>query len=465
MIVGAGPNGLAAAVEIARAGRSVLVCEAASEIGGGTRSGSLWRDDVIVDHCSAVHPMGVLSPLFRELPLADHGLEWIYPLASVAHPLDGGRAAVLRRSLDETGETLGDDAGAWRDLVAPFVTDPESMFADLLAPLKIPRRPLRMLRFGWRGLRSAVSLARGRFAGTEARALFAGLAAHSILPLERRLSAAVGLVFAIAGHAVDWPVARGGSGGIAAALASLLRELGGEIECDRPIASLDELPDSKVIVFDTSPAQVIDIAGDQLPERYRRKLERYRYGPGAFKVDYLLSAPIPWSAPACAEASTVHVGGDLDEIAASEAAMFAGEISERPFLIVCQQSCFDDSRAPAGLHTGYAYCHVPAGCEVDMTARIEAQIERFAPGFGDVVLERRATSPADLEAYNRNNVGGAITGGVADLGQLFARPAGWLRPYSTPNPKLFLCSASTPPGGGVHGMCGFHAARAALRRL
>ena len=464
-MIGAGPNGLAAAAVLAREGLSVLICEAASELGGGCRSGPLWRDDVIIDHCSAVHPMAFLSPLFRELPLGDHGLEWIHPPASVAHPLDGGRAVMLRESIDETGETLGADAEAWRRMVSPFASDPESMFADLLGPLRFPRHPLRMMRFGWRGLASAVSLARSRFAGDEARALFAGLAAHSILPLERRLTAAFGLLFAIAGHAVSWPIPRGGSGRIIAALASFLRSLGVEIERDRHIRSLDEIPDSEVVLFDTSPAGLVSIAGDALPAGYRRKLARYRYGPGAFKVDYLLSGPIPWSAPTCAEASTVHVGGDLDEIAASESAMFAGEAPEKPYLIVCQQSHFDDSRAPAGMHTGYAYCHVPAGCQVDMTGRIEAQIERFAPGFGDVIVERRTLSPADLEAANPNCVGGAITGGVADLGQLFSRPARLFRPYSTPNPRLLLCSASTPPGGGVHGMCGFHAAHAALSRL
>jgi phytoene dehydrogenase-like protein len=322
-----------------------------------------------------------------------------------------------------------------------------------------------MLRFAWRGLRSAVSLARSRFSGEEARALFAGLAAHSILPLERRVSAAVGLVFAISAHAVDWPIARGGSRAITEALASLLRSLGGEIECGRRITALDQLPESRVVLLDTSPDQLLAIAGDRLPGRYRRKLEKFRFGPGVFKLDYVLSGPIPWSAPACAEASTVHVGGDLDEIAASEAAMFAGEIAERPYLIVCQQSHFDDSRTPDGTHTGYAYCHVPAGCDVDMTGRVEAQIERFAPGFADVVLERYKTGPAELAAANSNLVGGAITGGVGDLGQLFSRPAGMFRPYATPDPRVFLCSASTPPGGGVHGMCGHHAARAALRRL
>lgn len=464
-VIGAGPNGLAAAVAIAGAGHSVVVVEAADSIGGGTRSAELTLPGFVHDRCSAVHPMGALSPFFRSLPLADHGLEWIHAPVSVAHPLDGGRAAILEKSLEATGATLAGDGRAWSRLVSPFLRHPDDLFADLLAPLGWPRRPLTMMRFGWRAIRSAVGLARSRLETEEARALLAGCAAHSILPLEARLSGAVGLVFAIAGHVIDWPVARGGSAAITAALASLLESLGGTIECGRRVTNLAELPASRVVLFDTSPAQLADIAEDELPGRYLRRLRRFRYGPAVFKLDWALAEPIPWANRECGRASTVHVGGTLEELADSEAAAWSAAPAERPFLIVCQQSHFDSERAPEGKHTGYAYCHVPAGCELDMTARIEAQIERFAPGFADVILARHASSPADFEARNPNYVGGAITGGVADWRQLFGRPVGMFRPYSTPNERLFICSASSPPGGGVHGMCGYHAARAALKRL
>lgn len=464
IVIGAGPNGLAAAVRLAQAGAAVTVLEAEAELGGGTRSGELTLPGFVHDRCSAVHPMGILSPYLRTLPLAEHGLRWLQSPASVAHPLDDGPAVLLRRSLEDTAAALGEDARAYRELLAPLLADPHGLLADVLAPLRVPRHPIRMLRFGLRGLRSAVGLAR-RLRGEPARALLAGCAAHSILPLDRAFTGAVGLVFLLAGHVEDWPVAEGGSHAISRALASLLRASGGRIETGVRVRALAELPPARAYLFDTSPAQLAAIAEPVLPARYVRRLRRYRYGPGAFKVDWALGGPIPWRDPRCLEASTVHVGGTLEEIAAAEAAVWRGEHPERPFLIACQQSQLDPTRAPPGQHTGYAYCHVPAGSTADQTGAIERQLERFAPGFRERILARHVTTPAMLERENANYVGGAITGGVADAGQLFARPVLRLDPYTTPHPRLFLCSASTPPGGGVHGMCGFHAAESALRRL
>ncbi|MFW6067556.1 MAG: phytoene desaturase family protein [Myxococcota bacterium] len=465
VIVGSGPNGLAAAVALAREGVSVRVIEGAPEIGGGVRTAELTLPGFHHDVCSACHPMGILSPFFRALPLEEHGLRWVKPPVSVAHPLDDQPAVLLRRSLEDTAHGLDADAAAYRRLVGPFLDDPHGLLEDLLAPLRIPKHPLRMLRFGMSALRPATGLARGRFGGERARALFAGCAAHSILPLERLVTSAMGLVFCITGHVEDWPVAGGGSAAIARALGGVLRAHGGEIETGRWVRGPADLPPARLYLFDTSPAQLAAIAGSVLPRRYLRRLGRYRYGPGVFKIDWALDGPIPWADPAVAEASTVHLGGTLTEIAAAEAAVWRGEHPERPFVLLCQQSHFDSTRAPQGKHTGYAYCHVPAGSTVDLTEVIERQVERFAPGFRDRVLARHTMHTGELERYNPSLLGGAITGGVTDLGQLFTRPVARLRPYTTPNPRVMLCSASTPPGGGVHGMCGYHAARIALRRL
>ncbi len=464
VIVGSGPNGLAAAVALAREGAKVLVLEAMDEIGGGTRSAELTLPGYLHDVCSAAHPMGVLSPFFRTLPLEEHGLTWLRPKASVAHPLDDQPAVVLRTSLEETCADLGGDAESYRRLVAPFLRDPHGLLHDALAPLRIPRHPFLMMRFGWHAVRSALGLAK-RFDDVRARALFGGCASHSILPLDRALTAAIGLMFLVTAHVDAWPVAKGGSRSIARALASLLGAHGGTIETGRFVKSLKDLPPARVFLFDTSPAQLERIAGQALPDGYLRRLRKFRYGPGVFKVDWALDGSIPWKDPRCLEASTVHVGGTIEELAVSEAAMYRGDHADKPFVLVVQQSELDPSRAPPGKQTGYAYCHVPAGSTVDMTARIEAQIERFAPGFRDRILARHTTSPADLERHNPNLVGGAITGGVADLSQLFTRPIARLNPYTTPNPRVLLCSSSTPPGGGVHGMCGYHAARTAMRRL
>ena len=465
VVIGSGPNGLAAGVELAGAGASVLVVEARDEIGGGTRVAELTLPGFRHDVCSAVHPMGILSPFFRSLPLGRHGLEWISPQASVAHPMPDGPAVMQYRSLERTGEGLGADAEEYRRLMAPFLRDPHALLADLLGPLRIPAHPVGMARFGLVAVQSATALCSRRFREERAAALFAGCAGHSVLPLSKPLTAALGMIFSITGHVEPWPVARGGSSAITLALAGLLEERGGTIEVGRHISTLSELPPAGAYLFDTSPDQLASIAGDALPVRYRRRLERYRYGPGVFKLDWALDGPIPWTDSRCLEASTVHVGGTLEEIAASEAAMWNGRHSDRPFLILCQQSLFDPSRAPAGQHTGYAYCHVPHGSTHDMTDAIEQQVERFAPGFRDRILARHTMSPRDFHAYNTNYVGGAITGGVADLFQLFTRPVARINPYTTPNPKLFLCSAATPPGGGVHGLCGYYAARAALRAL
>jgi len=465
IVVGSGPNGLSAAVALARAGHSVRVVEAADTIGGGLRSAELTLPGFLHDVCSAVHPMGILSPFFRTLPLEEHGLGWLRPTVSVAHPLDDGPAVLLTRSLERTAEGLGADGPAYRRLIGPFVVRAHELLADVMAPLRIPDHPLTLARFGLRAIFSANRLARLLFRGGRARALFAGSAAHSILPLTHPLTSALGLLFTLTAHVEDWPVAAGGSQAIARALASYLRSLGGEIETGHRVVGMAELESAQVVLFDTSPAELLRIAGDALPNGYRRRLGRYRYGPGVFKLDWALDGSIPWRDPDCRQASTVHVGGTLEEIDASEHAAWRGHHAERPFLILCQQSEIDPSRAPEGKHTGYAYCHVPHASTRDMTGEIEAQIERFAPGFRDRILARHATSPAELYASNPNYVGGAITGGVADLFQLWTRPVARIDPYATPNPRILLCSASTPPGGGVHGQCGAWAARSALRRL
>ncbi|MBS2022961.1 MAG: NAD(P)/FAD-dependent oxidoreductase [Deltaproteobacteria bacterium] len=464
VIVGSGPNGLAAAIALQQAGAQVLVLEGHRELGGGMRSAELTLPGFLHDVCSAAHPMGILSPYLRTLPLEQHGLVWMKPKVSVAHPLDEGDAVLLHKSVDETARALGVDERAYRSLVTPFLRDPHAMFADALAPLRIPKHPLRMARFGLHAIRSAVGLA-GRFSTPQARALLAGCAAHSILPLEQPLTAAVGLIFLLAGHVEEWPVARGGSRSITNALVSLLRSLGGEVRTDTFVRTLSDLPPARRVLFDTSPAQLALICAPVLPNGYVRRLLQYRYGPGVFKIDYALDGPIPWRDARCREASTVHVGGTLEQLAEAEGAVGRGEHAARPFVMVVQQSECDDTRAPAGKHTGYAYVHVPSGSTIDQTEVIEAQLERFAPGFKQRVLARHTMGTQALAEYNANNVGGAITGGMADLGQLFTRPVARLDPYTTPNPRVLICSASTPPGGGVHGMCGYFAAQRALKGL
>lgn len=469
IVVGSGPNGLAAAIALARTGRSVLVVEGRDTIGGGLRTEELTLPGFLHDTCSAIHPLGVASPFMRSLPLTEHGVEWIHPPAPLAHPLEDGTAVLLERSLDETAAGLGADGEAWRRLLAPLVRDAEALTEGILAPPFPPRHPVAMARFGPRALRSAQELARSMFGGERARALFAGNAAHAMLALDAAASASFGLVLALLGHAVGWPMARGGSQTVADALASILRSLGGELETGRPVESLDELvaqSHKPLVLLDVTPRQLLALAGSRLDGRYRRALERYRYGPGVVKVDYALAGPVPWRASECARAGTVHLGGTLDEIAAAEKDVSQGGHPARPYVLVVQQSLFDDTRAPAGRHTLWAYTHVPNGSNLTeaTVGAIEGQLERFAPGFRDLVLERSVLGTAELEARNPNYVGGDINGGSAELRQLFARPVARPVPYRTPLDGVYLCSSSTPPGGGVHGMCGWNAARAALRR-
>jgi len=450
-------------VVLAEAGRSVLVLEANSAIGGGCRTAEVTLPGFHHDICAAIHPMALVSPLLRRLPLDEHGLSWVQSPAALAHPFDDGTAAVLHRGIEATGETLGEDGEAWARLMRPFLRDPAALFNEILGPVRIPGHPLLMARFGLVGLRSCSSLVRSHFRGPRARALFAGCAAHSFLSLDAAASASFGLVLALVGHATDWPAAKGGSQRIVDALAGYLRTLGGVIETSRHVRSLRDIPASRAVLFDVPPRTLEAIAGDELPSGYRRQLRAFRAGPGVFKIDFALRAPIPWTATACQQAATVHLGGTFEELAQSEANVASGRVSERPFVLVVQQSLFDASRAPAGQHTGWAYCHVPNGATADMTEAIERQIERFAPGFKDLVLARRTMSPADVEAHNPNMIGGDIGGGANDLSQFLFRPVRRWNPYTTPNPRLFLCSSSTPPGGGVHGMCGYWAAQNALR--
>lgn len=463
-VVGAGPNGLAAAIALAQAGRSVTVYEAEDTVGGGARSSELTLPGFVHDVCSAIHPLALASPFLRTLPLAAHGLEWIHPPLPLAHPLDGGEVAVLERSVEATARAFGfADALRYRNLVGPFASRWDALGSDILGPLAhVPRHPLLLARFGLTALRSARAVA-AEFHDRRARALFGGLAAHSLLPLEARFTASFGLVMGSTAHAFGWPIARGGAQRIVDALASQLRSLGGEILTGRRVRSLEEL-NARAVLLDLTPRQVAEIAGDRLPAGYVRALRRFRYGPGVFKVDYALDGPVPWQAEPCRRAGTVHVGGTLEEVAASEAAVARGEAPERPFVLAAQQSLFDSTRAPSGKHTLWTYCHVPNGSTADMTGRIEAQIERFAPGFRERVLARSVMSPAEVERRNPNHVGGDIAGGANDGLQLFARPTLARNPYATPARELFICSSSTPPGAGVHGMCGYHAARAALAR-
>jgi phytoene dehydrogenase-like protein len=462
VVVGAGPNGLAAAIALAQEGVEVSVVEGAPTVGGGCRSEELTLPGFVHDTCSTVHALALASPFLSRLPLGEHGLELVHPEAPLAHPLDDGSAAVLERSVEDTARSLGPDEQAYRRLLGPLVRDADRLMMEILAPLRPPRHPLVLGRFGLSAIRSAAGLARSCFEGERARALLAGCAAHSMLSLRAPASAAFGLVLAVSAHGVGWPVARGGSQHLADALASLLRSLGGGIETGRPVESVDELPASDATLLDVTPRQLLGMTGRDLPERYRRRLARYRYGPGVFKLDWALDGPIPWSAPDAARAGTVHLGGALEEIEASEDAVWRGEHPERPFVLLVQPTLFDPDRAPEGKHTAWAYCHVPAGSVRDMTASIEAQVERFAPGFRDLIAGRSAMDAAEVERRNPNCVGGDINGGVQDLRQLFARPVASRNPYSTPKPGLFICSSSTPPGGGVHGMCGYWAARTAL---
>lgn len=464
-VIGSGPNGLAAAITLARAGKSVLLREGNDTLGGSCRSAELTLPGFVHDVCSTVQALAAVSPFMRSVPLAEHGLELVHPGAPYAQPMDDGSAALAYRSIDETAESLGVDGAAYRKLFAPLVAGWDKILPGLLAPpLALPRHPLMMARFGMKALRPARSVAERWFEGEHARALFAGAAAHAIVPLEWAGTAAYGLVLGASAHAGGWPVAQGGSQKLTDALVAYFRSLGGVVQAGARVHSLAELPSCRAILCDVTPRQLVAIARDKLPAGYRAKLERFRYGPGAHKVDWALSGPIPWTAPAVAQAGTVHLGGTLDELSDAERAPWEGRHAERPYVLLVQASVFDATRAPAGKHTAWAYCHVPHGStDAATTDRIEAQVERFAPGFRDLVLARSVMTTADLERHNPNLVGGDITGGAQVLRQVMARPVLAMNPYRTPVKGLYLCSSSTPPGGGVHGMSGYHAARTALK--
>ena len=463
-MVGAGPNGLAAAITLAQAGRSVLLREANETLGGGVRSAELTLPGFVHDVCSSIYPFVTGSPFFRRLPLAEEGVELVQPPAPLAHPFDDGSAVLLERSVEETAAALGADGRAYRRLLAPLVDSWQLLEEALLGPLaSAPRHPVALGRFALSAVRSCTGFAAGTFATERARALFGGCAAHSMVPLERSPTAAFGLVLLLSGHLFGWPFPRGGSQTLTDALVSLLRSLGGEVVAGAPVDSIAELPPRRAVFCDVMPRELVRIAGDRLPSDYRRRLARFPHGPGAFKVDFALDGPVPWRAPECARAGVVHLGGTLPELAESERAPWRGRHAERPFVLLAQHTLFDPTRAPEGKHTVWAYCHVPHGSPVDMTDRIERQIERFAPGFRDRVLARSVMPPAELERRNRNLVGGDLNGGAATLWRLLARPVLKAVPYATPARGVYLCSSSTPPGGGVHGMCGHLAGRAALR--
>lgn len=463
VVIGSGPNGLAAAICLAQQQLSVLVVEAADEIGGGVRSAELTLPGYTHDVCSAIHPLTIASPFFQTLPLDRFGLEFIQPDASLAHPLDDGTAVLLKKSVGETAAGLGADGASYERLVKVLARNWNVLAEDILAPLGIPRNPFFMAAFGLKSFASAKSLINQYFGETAARALFAGNAAHSMIPLENVPSAAFGLVLLLIAHAVGWGFPKGGAKNISFALRDYFLSLGGKIETNHRVENIDELPASRVVLFDITPRQIINIAGHRLPDSYRRRLENYKYGAGVFKMDFALSVPVPWKAKECFEAGTVHLGGTFEEIAQSERDHEQGKISEKPFVLIAQNSLFDPTRAPAGKHTAWAYCHVPNNSPVDMTEIIENQIERFAPGFRDCILAKAAKSPAELERYNANYIGGDINGGAGTLSQLFTRPVAKIDPYAIPSEGLYICSSSTPPGGGVHGMCGYHAAKSVLK--
>lgn len=464
VIIGSGPNGLAAAIRLAEEGLSVKVFEKKETIGGGTRTDELTLPGFHHDVCSAIHPMAKASPYLQSLPLEDFGVKWIRPMIPVAHPLDDEPAGVLFRSLDKTVNHLGRDGNTYRRIVEPFLDSWDELLPGLLGPFRLlPDHPFLMARFGRHGLRSAKGFAK-KFKSKKMRALFAGLAGHGIMPFDKTATAGIGLVLGIAAHHVGWPYPRGGSHNITKAMGKYFESLGGEIETGAEITSLQQLPDASAILFDNTPRQILRIAGDRLTDRYAGKLRNFKYGCGVFKIDMALSDPIPWKDPLCRKAGTVHVGGTFEEIAASEQASAGGSHPEKPYVLVAQQSLGDESRAPAGQHTCWAYCHVPNGSTKDMSKPIINQIERFAPGFRDCILDRHTMNTKALHSYNPNYIGGDINGGKQDITQLFSRPAGLFDPYHIPETKLYICSSSTPPGGGVHGMCGYHAAESALNR-
>jgi phytoene dehydrogenase-like protein len=465
LIIGSGPNGLAAAITLAQAGLSVAIFEAKNTIGGGTRSGELTLPGFTHDICSAVHPLGIGSPFFQSLPLEKHGLQWIHPFIPLAHPFDDGMAAVLSKSIEATCKTLNGDASQYKKLIEPFVKNWDRLASDIFAPLHFPKHPILMTHFAYFALRSAHGLSSSLFKSKQAQAFFAGLSAHAIMPLTKPLTAAFGLILAILGHTVGWPFPQGGSQKIANALASFFLSLKGKIYTGVNVENLEDLPSTRVILCDLSPKQFLKIGKKHLPLKYYSQLEKYRYGPGVFKIDWALNAPIPWKAKECLQAGTIHIGGNFEEIVESEKKVWENKYTKKPYIILAQPSLFDPSRAPPTYHTAWGYCHVPNGSDRDMTEEIENQIERFAPNFKDCILARSTRTAKEMENYNPNYVGGDINGGVQDIYQLFTRPSKQLIPYSTPLKGVYLCSSSTPPGGGVHGMCGYYAALIALKQI
>lgn len=462
VVVGSGPNGLAAAITLQQRGLSVVLLEGKEVIGGGLRSAELGLPGYVHDICSAIHPLGAGSPFFNTLPLEAHGLEFIYPGIAAAHPFDNGTAALLRGSVEETAQSLGEDERAYRQLMGPLVNDWPAIVPDVLAPLHFPKHPFKMAKFGWHALSAATVLAR-RFLTKEARGLWAGMAAHSMQPLTHLTTSAIGLVLMTAGHGKGWPLPRGGAGTIADALASYFISLGGKIETGVYVKSLTQLPSSHAVLLDLTPRQLLQLGGHRWSSLYKWQLERYRYGMGVFKIDWALDEPIPFAAAGCRGAGTIHIGNTLEEIVQAEQLTWEGGYPEKPFLLLAQPSVFDPSRAPSGKHTAWAYCHVPNGSVLDRTDAIEEQVERFAPGFRDRILARYIMNTAQLEDYNPNYIGGDINGGVIDIRQIFTRPALRSSPYRTSGKGIYICSSSTPPGGGVHGMCGYHAACRALK--
>lgn len=462
VVVGSGPNGLAAAITLQQQGLSVIILEAKDTIGGGMRTAELTLPGFQHDVCSAIHPMVVSSPFFKTLPLHDHGLQFVYPDVAAAHPFDDGKVAVLKKSVQETASLLGEDKKAYLNLLNPVIRDWPLIAKDILGPLHFPAEPFKMAAFGLTGIQSALAVSK-RFSGTEAKGLWAGMAAHAIQPLSNYATSAFALVLLTAAHLEGWPVPLRGSEKIATALASYFISIGGIIQTSMPIKSLNQLPSAHAVLFDVTPRQLLAIAGHKFSSIYKWQLERYRYGMGVFKIDWALDDAIPFTATACRNAGTVHIGGTLEEIASSEQASANGKITDKPFVLLAQQSLFDTSRAPDGKHTAWAYCHVPNGSKTDMTKAIENQVERFAPGFKERILAKHVMNTQQMEDYNPNHVGGDINGGILDIGQLFTRPVLSLSPYKTSAKGLYICSSSTPPGGGVHGMCGYHAAKKALK--
>ncbi|HTQ66799.1 MAG TPA: NAD(P)/FAD-dependent oxidoreductase [Puia sp.] len=465
IVVGSGPNGLSAAIVLQKAGLSVLLIEGKTTIGGGLRSAALTLPGYIHDVCSAIHPFAAASPFFRSLPLASHGLEFIYPPIAAAHPFDDGTIALLKNSVDDTAESLGQDAASYRKLIVPFLKTWDKIFPFVMNPFSFPNHPMALARFGYCGIPSVSSLVKKHFHSIQAKGLFAGMAAHSVLPLTNLSTSAIALIFLLLGHESGWPLPKGGSQQIANALASYFLSIGGRIETNFSVSSLEQLPSSHALMLDITPKQLLQIAGYKLSSVYKWQMKRFRYGPGVFKIDWALDAPIPFAAEGCRHAGTVHLGNTFGEIAENEKLSWEGKNSERPFVLLAQQSLFDETRAPAGKQTAWAYCHVPRGSIKDMTEEIENQVERFAPGFRERILARHVMNTADMETYNPNYIGGDIGGGAQDIGQLFTRPALRSSPYRTSAKGIYLCSSSTAPGGGVHGMCGYHAAKKALKDI